>query len=255
MDRDNADGQTIQAVERSFEIIEYLRTHGAATATEVSNELGYSSSTAHIHLKTLNEVGYVVRDDNEYSLGLRFLRAGTSVRERMPFFRAAKSEIDSLAEETGEGVGIAVEENGKRVSIYHARGADSVHDNAPIGEFTNMHWTALGKALLAYKDPAEVIAILDRHGMPKATEHTITDRDQLLEELEDTRDRGYSLETEERREGLRSIGLPVQISDTTIGAISITGPVHRLTDNRIESALLDQLREAANVIEVNYRYS
>lgn len=173
MDQDNVDGQSIQAVERAFDIIEYLRTHGSATATEVSSELEYSSSTAHIHLKTLVDVGFVVKDDNEYSLGLRFLRAGTSVRERMPLFRAAKSEIDSLAEETGEGVGIAVEENGKRVSIYHARGADSVHENAPIGEFTNTHWTALGKALLAYKDPAKVIAILERHRMPKATEHPL----------------------------------------------------------------------------------
>lgn len=251
---DAGGNQTIQAVERAFEIIDFLRQSGPATGTEVSEALDLTSSTAHIYLKTLKEVGYVVQEDGKYRLGLRFLRDGISVQESIPLYHKAKSSVDELAEETGEGVGLAVEEDGQRVALYHSRGSKSVHDHASIGEFTNMHWTALGKALLAHKDRDEITAILDRYGLPQATDQTITDREKLFEELEQIRERGYALEREDRREGLRSVALPIRVEEDTVGSISITGPTHRMTDEYIESELVDKLREAVDVIKVDYLY-
>jgi len=246
--------QTIQAVERAFEIIAYLRESGPATGTEVADALDLTSSTAHIYLKTLKTVGYVIQEDGKYKMGLRFLRDGISVQESIPLYHKAKSSIDKLASETGEGVGLAVEEDGQRVTLYHSRGSRSVHDHASIGEFTNMHWTALGKALLAYKDPDEINAILDRYGMPQATDQTITDRNKLFEELEQIRECGYALESEDRREGLRSVALPIRVKQETVGSISITGPTHRMTDDYVESELVDMLREEVDVIKVDYLY-
>ena len=249
-----SDGRTIGAVERSFEIIGFLRESGPATVSAVAEGLDYSSSTAHIHLKTLEEIGYVVREGDGYALGFRFLRDGIVVQESTHLYHVAKPEVDRIAEETGEGVGLGVEENGQRVTLYNCRGSDSVHDNALIGEFTNMHWTALGKALLAHKDRSGIADVVDRYGLPEATDHTITDRERLFEEMEETRERGYAVENEERREGLRSIAFPIRVEETTVGAISITGPVNRMTDGRIADEFVDVLREAVNVVQVNYQY-
>jgi len=246
--------RTIGAVERAFEIIGVLRESGPATVSDVAERLDYSSSTAHIHLKTLTEVGYVVRDGDAYALGLRFLRDGIFVQESTRLYHVARPEVDEIAEETGEGVGLGIEENGQRVTLYSCRGSQSVHDNASVGEFTNMHWTALGKALLAHKDRSAVSDIVDRHGLPRATEHTITDREQLFEELDRTRERGYAIEEEERRTGLRSVAMPIRVDGTTVGAVSITGPVNRITDERVATEFVDVLRESVNVAQVKYQY-
>jgi DNA-binding IclR family transcriptional regulator len=253
-EKSNEDTQTIQAVERAFNIIELLRESGPATVSEVSETLDLTTSTAHIYLKTLRNVGYVVQTESRYRLGLRFLRDGIAVQESIPLYWEAKDEVDKLAEETGEGVGVGVEENGQRVALYHARGGKSVHDHASIGEFTHMHWTALGKALLAHKDPSDIADILDQYGMPRATDSTITNTEELFDELEQIREQGYALENEERREGLRSVALPIRVEDETVGAISITGPTHRMTDDHIESELIDTLHESIDVIKVNYLY-
>lgn len=252
---DSNDGtKTIQSVERAFDIIRVLRESGPASVSDVAEALDLTSSTAHIYLKTLREVGYVVQINEKYRLGLRFLRDGIVVQESIPLYRKAKKEIERLAEETGEGVGLAVEENGQRVVLYSARGEKSVHDNTSVGEFTNMHWTAQGKTLLAYKDPSTVADILDRYGMPRATDATITDRDELFDELEQIREQGFAIEDEERREGLRSVGLPIQVNGDTVGVISVTAPTHRMSEEYIHSELVDTLRESIDVIKINYLY-
>lgn len=247
-------GHTIQAVERAFDIVAFLRENGPSTVTEVTEALGHTSSTAHIHLKTLHEVGYVDKDGTKYELGFRFLRDGIAVRNERQLYHVAKSEIDTLAEETGEGVGLGIEENGQRVTLYNAKGENAVSDKAPVGEFTNMHWTALGKALLAHKSRSSVERIVDHYGMPAATENTITDTDRLLDELDRTRERGYAIEDEERRKKLRSVALPVRVNDTTVGAVSITAPVNRMSEERIESDLVETVQASVNVIEVKYIY-
>lgn len=252
---DSNDGtKTIQAVERAFDIIGFLRESGPTTVSDVAEALDLTTSTAHIYLKTLREVGYVVQTNEKYHLGLRFLRDGMVVQESIPLYRKAKDEVERLAEETGEGVGLAVEENGQRVVLYSSRGEKSVHDNTSIGEFTNMHWTAQGKTLLAHKDPSTVAEILDRYGLPQATDATITDRDELFDELEQIREQGFAIENEERRESLRSVGLPIHVDGHTVGVISVTGPTQRMSDEYIHSELIDTLRESIDVIKVDYLY-
>lgn len=250
----SGDGRTIQAVERAFDIIGYLRENGPATVSAVSEALDYSSSTAHIHLKTLHEVGYVDKNGTKYGLGFRFLRDGIIVQHEQQLYHIAKPEIDSLAGETGEGVGLGVEENGQRVTLYNAKGREAVSDKALVGEFTNMHWTALGKALLAHKPQETIETIVGQYGIPSSTENTITEMDDLFEELELTRERGYAIEDEERRRKLRSVAIPIRVDNQTVGAVSVTAPVSRMSQDRIESDLVDRIQATVNIIEVKHMY-
>ncbi|WP_336338761.1 IclR family transcriptional regulator domain-containing protein [Haloarcula brevis] len=70
------------------------------------------------------------------------------VRNELRAYPTAKLEIQNLAETTGEVANLGAEEDGQRVIVYQSEGSEAVYDNALIGEFTNMHWTALGKAIL-----------------------------------------------------------------------------------------------------------
>ncbi|WP_042666168.1 IclR family transcriptional regulator [Haloferax sp. ATB1] len=246
----------INSIERAFNIVDFLEGERGATVTETATALDTPQSTVHIYLKTLESLNLVVRDGDSYRLGFRFLKYGGGVRNRSRLYRTAKLEVDKLARETGEVANLGIEENGLRVLLYKSEEADAIHDNAPIGEYTNMHWTALGKAMLAHYPPERVEEIIDQHGLPEANEHTITTREELYEELEETRDRGYSIEDQDRRQGVLTIGVPImdQRTNEVISAVSVSGPVSRVRSPETMAELADAVKSTANVIELRYAH-
>lgn len=252
--RADDEGKRIQAVQRAFAVIEVLRGEGSQRIADVAEALDIPMSTAHVHLKTLESVGYVVRDDDGYRLGLRFLRDGITVRGSRRVYRVCRSELDELAAATGEVANVGVEERGLRIILDQAEGTEAVYDNAPIGEYAHMHCTALGKALLAERSEEYVSRVIECHGLPDRAANTVTDAGDLRAELRTVEDRGYAVEDEERRAGIRSVASPLIVEGTLVGALSLSGPKERFGDQRLEEEILPQIRNTKNVIEVKYAY-
>lgn len=249
-------GNRIQSVETAFDIVGALQARGGCGVSELAETLDLPKSTAHVYLRTLHDAGYVVQEDGEYRLGLQFLEHGGHIRQEMDIYQVARPAIDELSRRTGEVATLGVEEGGKRVLLYSSESPEGVFDNSPTGQFTHMHWTALGKAMLAYLPTERVHEIVDEHGLPEATERTVTDRETLLEELATVRERGYSVEDEDRREGIKAIGVPVRTTenDGEIAAVSISGPKRRIDRDFDESDLVDTIQSTVNVIELRFQH-
>lgn len=240
----------IQSLERGFEVLEYLYREGETTVSELAAALDLSTSTAHIYLKTLSDLGYVKKAASKYSLSHRFLRLGTKTRKETDIYQAALSEVDKLADETNEVSALGIPERGKRVLLYKAESSEAVYDNPPAGEYTHMHWTALGKAILGHLPRDQVEGIIDQHGLPARTQQTITEESELFDELATINENGYAVEDEERWNGIRSVAVPIFDNETVIGSISVSGPKNRFDRDRIESELVTDLMQSKNVIEV-----
>lgn len=254
----NEDGgpRTIQAVERASEIIDALEQSGAMGVTELSSELDISKGTAHTYLTTLARERLVAADDDGYRLGLRYLSLAESVTRRMDIYELAKTQIDKLAETTGERAQFAMLKGNMVVNVYRAEGEDAIRTTVTVGQYDYPHYVAAGKAMLAYLPERRLDEIIDENGLPEGTEHTITDETTLRAHLAEIRERGYAIDSEERARGVRCIGAPLRDdSGSVLGAISISGPAQRMTDERIESDLSDRLLRNANVIEVNTKLS
>ncbi|RKD89175.1 IclR family transcriptional regulator [Halopiger aswanensis] len=245
----------VQAVTNVFEIIEEVGELGSCGVRELATHMDLPKSTVHVYLKTLEEIGYVVKRNGEYRLSFRFLNTGGQVRHNNRHYQAGRNEVDELARTTGEVATMGCEERGYRVMLYRTEPTGAIFNNAPTGEYTRMHWTALGKALLSRKSADEIEDIVDRRGLPQATEHTIVDRDALREEIESIRSRGYAVENEERVAGVKSVAVPIETDDETPDvAISVAGPKHDFDENRIQEELLPALRNTANVIELKTKH-
>lgn len=109
--------------------------------------------------------------------------------------------------------------------------------------------------MLAHMPEERVEAILDRHGLPPKTEQTITDREALLEHLQEIREQGYVFDEEEHIRGLYSLGVPVSLGeDEVIGAMSIAGPPHRVRNDTKREEYIQLLTGVANEIELNLTY-
>jgi DNA-binding IclR family transcriptional regulator len=245
----------VETVERAIEIVDYLKTNGPAPAGELVTELGWAKSTVHRHLKTLEANSFLVEADGQYHVGTRFLDYGAVARNRYDLFGEAEAKVDHLAAETEEKIWCVIEEHGRGVHIYGAQGKRSVRTHARVGHRTYLHQHAAGKAILASLPDERVDRIIDIHGLPGRTPHTITERRALQTDLEAIRERGYALNLEESVEGLHAVGAPITDEDgVAIGAISISGPANRLDGDRLREELPSLLAGAVNEISINLAY-
>lgn len=243
----------IQAVRTSFDIIDTLRETGGAGVTEISNEIGVSKGTVYNHLATLMDEDYIVKDENDdYHLGLRFIDVSHNAKSRVPILNLARSEVDKLAEKSGEMALFTVEEHGMGVCLYVAYGDQAVQTPLYVGHRDSLHHTAVGKAILAHLPEERVDEIVEQRGLPQVTEHTITDRDELAEELEEVRKRGIAFNQQETIHGLVGVGAPITNQEGEVmGALSIIGPTSRIDEDRFRRELPDMITRSVNIIEVN----
>ncbi|WP_255516649.1 IclR family transcriptional regulator [Haloferax sp. KTX1] len=244
----------IRSDETLLAILEALEERTAPSVSDVATHAGVSKSTAHNHLSTLREHGYVVDGDRGYELSLRFLELGESARTNTEIYEVARPHADDISRETRLLVNISVEDRGKGVYLYRTRGDDRIRLSTRAGEVHELHCTATGKALLAHLPERRVESILDRHGLPKRSENTITDRETLRTELAEIRERGYSVDDEEYGQGLRCVGVPVlNGDDAVIGALSASGPATEVVGERLTTELPTHLKRVRNRIELNLR--
>ena len=248
--------RTVDAVQTACEILEVLQSKGQAGVTEIADEIGMAKGPVHRHLTTLDEQEYIVNEDGKYRLSLRYLDMANQVKKMVPKYDIITEEVQNLATETGEIAQFGTEEHGWVTYIYKADKETDVQTASSPGKREYVHSTSLGKAMLSQMSDDYVESILEKHGMPKKTEHTCTDMKEFFRMLENTRDQGYALDNEENIEGLRCIGMPVTGSESEVlGAVSISGPVSRMTDKRIENELVEALTRATNVMEINTKFA
>jgi DNA-binding IclR family transcriptional regulator len=240
----------------TFELIEAIQALNGARLTELAQELELAKSTVHRHLRTLENRGYLVKDGDEYLVGIRFFDLGIHARNRLPGYSIASEKTREIAEETGELSVFMVEEHGRGYILSREEGPHAVATGTRVGKAIYLHATAGGKCILASLPRERVEAIVDRWGLPSHTDATITDEETLYEELERIRDRGYAFNHEEHIEGLRTVAAPVfDDKENVLGALCISGPTNRLRGDRLEVELRDYLLGAVNELELNIAYS
>lgn len=246
----------VRTVDRTLEIVEIIQELDGAGVSEIAERVDIGKSAVHNHLNTLANREYLSKEGDEYHIGLSFLSLGVYARNRNDIYDAARLEVDKLADETGELVNLLVEKNGMGVYLYQSKGENAVELDTYEGKRVRLHCTGLGKAILGFRPREEVADILDRYGMPKMTEQTITDRDTFFDELETVRERKYAIDREERLTGLCCVAAPITDNqDRSIGAISVACPLHRIGDDRFYDELPDAVLGTANVIELAHNYS
>lgn len=255
MAKNNEGKLGVKTARTIFTILEALQENDGLSVSELATEVDMSRSTAHRHLTSLEQVGYVIRENDHYHIGLRFLHLGIYARDRYGIYWQARPKVDKLADQTDERVQLMVEEHGQGVQLYPKFGNQSVQTDAQPGQRVHLHTNAAGKAILAFLPREHVEEIIDELGCPRQTDNTITDPDALFDELNKIRDRGVAFNDGERIEGLRAVGAPVLDSDrNVVGSISISGPAGRFTDNWYHEELPKLLRGAVNEIELNLKY-
>lgn len=245
----------LKAADTMFAIVAAIRDLDGARVTELAEETGLAKSTVHRHLKSLEDHQFVVQEGDVYHVGLKFLNFGEYARARRDIYELARPAVDDLAEETDERALFMTEEHGRAVYLYRGVGNHAVHTNSRIGTYRYLHTVAGGKAMLAHMPEDRIEEILDRWGLPQQTANTVTDRDELFDQLAEIRDSGVAFNDEETIEGLRAVAAPVLgPGETVYGALSVSGPSHRIRGDWFREEIPNLLLGTANELELNLEY-
>jgi DNA-binding IclR family transcriptional regulator len=232
---DSAGNGGVQSVDRAVHVLENLARLGEAGVTDLAAELGVHKSTASRLLGALevHELVEQAQERGKYRLGFGILRLANAVSGRLDVTQQGREICERLAQQFGETVNIAVLSSHYVVNVEQARGPSAVGTHNWVGELTPLHATSSGKILLAFMSSDARREVLQASSLTRFTEHTITSIDDLERQLDAVAQDGYVVTIEEFEDGLNAVAAPIRDhSGAVIAALSVSGPVYRLTAER-----------------------
>ncbi len=144
-------------------------------------------------------------------LGVRLIELGLNVVDRLELRAAARGPLERLVAATHDTALLVVPDGDDlRYVDKVLSDARDVRTDPRVSSRSPLHCSSLGKALLAALDDRVVEAIIERIGLERATEYSITDRATLMRDLARTRARGYSVDAQEALIGVWCVGAPVR---------------------------------------------
>ena len=241
---------TIKSLDRALEVLETLANMGGATLSELAAAAEQSPATVYRVLITLEGRGMVEFNPTEqlWNVGARAFLIGSRFLRRTNLVERARPVLRRLMEATGETANLGMERSGQVLFLSQVETHASIRAFFPPGTLSPMHSSGIGKALLAQLSEARLDEIIGQHGLDRFTPHTLTDLDQLKADLEQTRARGYSIDAEERNEGMRCVASPVfNVYGDVVAGISVSGPSSRIADDMIAGFGEEVSRAAADL--------
>jgi len=240
----------IQVLERTFRILDVLVGDSTgATLLEISAAVQLRKSTAHRLMMVLEAARFVERTGSgKYRIGSRVMELGLSAAARLDVYEVAPPYLRALGEGTSETAHLVVLRDCDVVSLIDVEGRKNLRMRSAVGAHVPAHCAAHGKAILAFSPPERVEEFLRAASLRPYTRKTITSAVRFRSELRAVRERGYAIDNEEWEIGLRCIGAPVRDSaGTVVAGISISGPVFRVSPQRIPSLARAVLAAAEDI--------
>jgi IclR family KDG regulon transcriptional repressor len=247
------DRYLVTAAARGLDVLEIMARNGKPmTAVEVASALGMPRTTAFRLLSTLQEKNWIYKERFTYSLGFKCFQLGATTGVGLEIRTHALPFLVSLRDKSNLNTQIAKLEDWNVVYLERVLGNKlSVNTPSRAGAILPAHCTALGKALLAYKDLEQVTKWARENTLEKLTEQTITSVPALIAEVLETRARGYAVEFGEREEHIRCIAAPItDFSGKVVAAVSVSGTPDRMPEGLIGSELSESVCATAEQISL-----
>jgi DNA-binding IclR family transcriptional regulator len=247
------DKNFIAVTQRVFAVLEALSQHAKSGVPleEITQISGLPKTTVFRLLYSMHKLGFVEQDPDTglYSLSGRFFELGSNALPYQRLTVLARPLMQTLQLSFGESVNLAVPRLGGAIYISVLESPKPHRVAASIGGFSFLHSTSVGKCIAAYLSSEELDEQLRRHGMPPLTPTTIVSRQGLEEELSRVRTEGVASDNEENVQGIICVGGPIFASgNTLIGAMSVSGPAVRMSQNL--PAIKTAVREAVQTISI-----
>lgn len=225
------------APEKMLRILDCFTLKGGQLSVgEISKLTGIPRSTAHRWVGILRDTGLLDQDCSRdvYRLGLRLIHLGHTALSSMDISREARHVLEALSRSAGARSHLCVFDGNQMIFVTRTIGGRAGRFNSTtVMESSPCYCTSVGKAVLAFQSKETIDRIIQQ-GFRAYTPNTITDPDQLREELHLTRERGYAVNNGEMDLSERCIGAPVRnAAGRVVAGLSLTDTIRKMTDDKI----------------------
>ena len=221
------------------------------TIAQISQKTGIPRAAVRRCLFTLQQLGYVEAELNNFSLRPKVLTLGYSYLSSTPLTVSSQPYLNAISAQLGESCSLAVFEDGE--VLYVARSAASRVMSVALNTGSRLpaYCTSLGRVMLAHLTPAALDAYFAKVRLRPMTDKTVTSQKRLREILLGVRQDGYAINDEELELGLRSIAVPVRgASGQVLAALNVGAQAGRVSAERMRDDFLPVLQRGAQDLAV-----
>jgi len=253
MNKIERNGQVVRVVDKALTTLQVLsQADRDMDLAGLAEETGLPKSTLVRLLHTMKLHNIVQQDSNtrRYRLGWALIHLGKAAEHQFDLKRIVRPYLEQLSNETSETASFAALEGTRAVYLAQVLTNSIIRGVPPIGAELPLHCTAVGKVLLTLFSDEQVEKLVAEHGLPRLTEKTIDNTEQLRREVALVAERGYALDDEEAERGGRCVAAPIlDDGGQVIAALSITGPTSRIRMDRVDEYAKIVKRVASRVTE------
>ena len=227
----------------------FTEEQSTLSQTEISRSLELNMTSTYRYVNTLVRLGYLEKDSKSkrLRLGLNCMALGSNFLKNFNRLEEIKSLVNNVHEQHGMTIDVALVVDNALMNVYRREAQNTLIFRLP-NVSNEWHTTSLGKAYLSHVEKNELMENLEHIDLKSKTPNTIVNRDDLLIELEKTKQRGYSKSNEEYIPGLITIGAPLIDFNkkSPVGAVSFDFSTIQLSLDDVEKKYANILMQLAD---------
>lgn len=236
-----------RTVERAFAILQMVANcKDGITLQEIANEMGMAKSSAFVIVQTLLELNYITtvpNNDKKYCLGIEIFSLGMKYVNDMSLVEQCSIYLPPIAEKYNKTAFVAVLNGTKIVYIYKYVASNARLASCALGTRKDAYATSLGKAIIAFLPEKERDELVERIQFKALTNYTITSKENFINEIHKTKERGYSLDLRELEDITSCCGAPIfNYNGEVVAAVSLSDIYN---DNLDDEKVAEDLKKTA----------
>lgn len=241
---------------KAFAILKHLAASGTPIGVQqIASEVDLNVSTVHRLLQLMVGDGMVSYDSTgrTYAIGTECIRFATHVLGSNSLIGRVRPHLAKLATELKETCAFTLYEpkTASKIVALVERGSHALGYDFDVGSRDGVHAGASGKPILAFLPDAEIEKTL-RGRLPRLTEFTIVDPDELRKEIRQIRKNHYALSRGERIPGA-GVGVGAPVFGThrrVIGSVVVTIPDFRWRKSRLNHVVKRVIATAKRISRI-----
>ncbi len=223
---DNVPAGAAPAVLRAAAVLDAIAASqsGVLSLSDIAREVGVAKSSTSSLCAALEASGLLHRDELGYRLGRHLVELGGSYLARMDVVKEFYAECAAASVFAAETLRLSTLAGVDTLVLARYEGHPALRLTAGIGDRFPASASAQGKVLLAKQDDTEVRRLYTGLKLPRVASSSITDLEQLIDQLGEIRSAGYAVDEQEAAENVvgLAVAVPTRGVRAPLLAVSVT---------------------------------
>ncbi len=231
--------KSVNSILRGAEILRCV-SEGIDRISDISKRTRMSKSTVHRLLKSLAASGLASQNEatHRYYLGPLVHRlVSQPIIAHQNLIASAYDDMRELMQVTRETVNLNIPIGTERMCLEEVESPENIKCISGKGSIAPIYSGSAGKMILAELNQEQLEIIFKNVRFIALQKNTITNKSDLLQELEKVKKQGYATSFSERIAGAASISVPINNYICPV-ALSIMG-----TENRFQEKMMEFLQD------------